>query len=124
MTKIRYDLDPTRNPSRMAPGVTAIQHMLRFTMDPSHFKANARTPAQGNPDYPNGLLAPNSWPDNYQDYQGGDTPSNLYTGNLIYGTTVGIPIDVSIPTTLTTAGQQIFWTLQHYGAIPRDAGVR
>lgn len=114
-----YDLDPARNPARM-PGsttVTAIQHMLRYSHDAMYFKGNAIPANQGNPDYPNGLLNPNAWPCAYQDWQAG---INLYTGNLLFGTTVGIPSTVPMPSGLTQAGQQIWWTLQHYGAIPRD----
>jgi hypothetical protein len=114
-----YDLDTTKNLARV-PGttLTAIQHVLRYAHAPSSLKANAN-PA--NSDYPNGPLLPNSWPQYYQDFQSDSTPSNKYTGNLIYGTLLGIPSTVAMPTTLSNAGKQIWWTLQHYGAITRDA---
>lgn len=128
-----YDLDPTKNPARM-PGsttLTKIQHMFRYAHDANYLKPNARqntnpdgrTP-NGNPDYPNGYLNADSWPQLYQDYQNG---VNVYKGNLVYGTTVGIPKDVVMPATnpltgnpWTDAGKQIWWTFQNYGGITRD----
>jgi hypothetical protein len=110
-----YDLDPNQNPARI-PGTNlpAIQHVLRYMHDSAYFKANANT---SNSDYPNGVLAANAWPEIYQDFQSG---INVYTGNLPYGTTVGIPQTMQMPAGLTDAGKQIFYALQTYGAVPRD----
>lgn len=122
-----YDLDLTQNPALM-PGsttLTAIQHVLRYAHNTAVYQANAVTAENGNPLYPNGLLAPNSWPQLYQDYQSG---TNVYSGSLVYGTQLFIPASVALPATnpltgqaWTNAGKQLFWTLQNYGSISRDA---
>jgi hypothetical protein len=110
-----YDIDPSQNDNFM-PGtnIPAIRHMLRYSHDPAYLKRN-------DVDNANGALNPDAWPKTFEDYQGGDTPGNIYYGDLLYGTTVGIPKDTPMPQGLSTAGQQIFWTLQNYGALIRDA---
>lgn len=110
------DLDLTLNPARI-PGttLTRIQHALRYGHDASRLKANART--TNNPDFPNGLLNPSSWPELYQDFQSG---INVYSGNLIYGTTLYIPMSTAQPGGLTDAGKQLFDCLQRYGSIGRE----
>lgn len=123
-----YDLDPARNPARM-PGsttVTAIQHMLRFTLNGTRMKSNVK-PAGTYPsgrsysDGNNGILNANAWPQHYEDFQG-SLAINNYTGNYLYGTTCGIPMSTAMPSGLTNAGQQWFWAMQHYGGILRDQG--
>jgi hypothetical protein len=110
-----YDIDPNRNPSRMpAPygHLTKIQHVLRYMTDGIYFKANARSGL-------NGWLKPNSWPELYQDYQG-SLSYNRYTGNILYGSLIGIPINEPMDTRLSDPGRQLWWCLQHYGSISRD----
>ena len=111
-----YDVDPARNPARI-PGtaLTAIQHVLHYALPSATIKPNANT---SQPDYPNGFLNPNSWPRRYQDYQSG---VNVYSGTaFVYGTTLGIPQGTAMPTGLTNAGQQLWWTFQNYGGILAD----
>lgn len=115
-----YDVDPTRNQARI-PGtsLTRIQHVLRYAHDPLYVKSNANSNTTVNPDYPNGFLNANAWPQLYQDYQANN---NIYTGNLLYGTQLFIPMSTPFPTSLVgnTAAQQLFDCLQRYGSITRD----
>jgi hypothetical protein len=103
-----YDIDPLRNPA-----YPHIQHRLRYSIDPKVLKWN--------PVDPKDLASkqkPSSWPQLYSDFQSG---ADVYSGNLIYGSTVGIPADVAMPTGMSVPGQIIWWCLQNYGAITRDA---
>jgi glucose/arabinose dehydrogenase len=87
-----------------------MRHMLRYATDAAYLKDASIDGVQ--------KLGPNSWPQAYEDYQ---TPGiNLYNGNLPAGTTVGIPMTTAMPAGLTQGGQELFWTLQHYGALFRD----
>jgi hypothetical protein len=105
-----YDIDPTQNPN-----YPHIQHMLQYCHDAIYLKSNGPNDATG-------PLNANGWPSYVQDYQGTNsaTPFNNYSGNLLYGTTAGIPMSTPMPAGLTAAGQSLFWTLQHYGSIIRD----
>jgi hypothetical protein len=95
-----------------------IRHMLQYATDAKYLKNAAA----------DGVfkLGPSSWPQAYEDYQsqvnapGVDPNVNLYTGNLAAGTTLGIPMDAQMPAGLTKGGQELFWTLQHYGALFRN----
>jgi len=87
-----------------------IQHMLRYATD-AMYLMDAAIAGMGN------QLGPNSWPQLYEDWQSG---INVYTGHLKAGTTIGIPITEQMPGGLTKGGQELFWTLQHYGALFRD----
>jgi hypothetical protein len=54
------------------------------------------------------------------DYQG---PLGLYTGHILFGSTVGIPASVDITTLgLTPSGLVLARALQDYGAMQRDTG--
>jgi hypothetical protein len=89
-----------------------LRHMLRYATDAAYLKDASLDGVQ--------KLGPNSWPQAYEDYQ---TPGvNLYHGDLPAGTTVGIPMTTPMPAGLTKGGQELFWTLQHYGALFRDQG--
>jgi hypothetical protein len=104
-----YDIDPLRNLA-----YPHIQHRLRYAIDKTILKWNAVNTA----DFAS-KQKPDSWPQLYSDWQG--APFNdLYTGNLIYGSTVGIPSATVMPTTLSVPGQMIWWCLQNYGATTRD----
>jgi hypothetical protein len=103
-----YDIDPLRNPA-----YPNIQHRLRYSIDVSVLKWNPVNPAD-----PASKQKPDSWPQLYSDFQSG---GQIYTGHLIYGSTVGIPSGVAMPGGMSVPGQMIFWCLQHYGAITRDA---
>lgn len=101
-----YDVDPLRNPNW-----PRIQHGLRYSTDASFLKSGA---------IPGGLLdelGPSSWPQKKEDGQSG---VNIYTGNLVAGTTLGIPINTPMPTGLSFWGQQLFWNAQHYPWFFRD----
>lgn len=113
--------DLTNPNATLIPGTSLpeIQHVLRYSHAASSYKANS----SGGTNFPsaNNTLNPNSWPQLYEDYQDNATnPGNFYTGNLIYGTQLYIPIGTTMPSGLSAAGQEIFWTLQHYGSIARD----
>lgn len=97
-----YDFDSVRNPN-----FPKIQHMLRYTTDAKYLKS-------GNPSGDD-ALGVNQWPQLKQD------PQNIlaYQGNLVAGTTIGIPLNTPMPSGLTAAGQALFWCLQHYGALWR-----
>jgi hypothetical protein len=130
-----YDLDPARNLARI-PGTTLprIQHMLRYLHDQIYFKSNLAPPdpaaspfsadfsidfGAAASNYPaGGKLNPSGWPSLYQDWQ---QAGMTYVGNLLYGTTVGIPSNVTRPAGLTNAGIQLWDVLQTYGAIPRGS---
>jgi hypothetical protein len=132
-----YDLDPVRNVARI-PGTTLprIQHMLRYLHDPLYFASNLAPPdpaaspfsaafsvdfGAAASNYPaGGKLNPSGWPNLYQDWQRGGT---IYSGRLVYGTTVGIPSNVTRPAGLTNAGIQLWDVLQTYGAIPRGSAA-
>lgn len=110
------------NGTNYIPGTTLpkIQHVLRYAHRSSSLKANS----SGGTSFPsdNSTLNANSWPQLYEDYQDPAQSGNYYTGNLVYGTQLFIPSSTTMPTGLTNAGQEIFWTLQHYGSITRDQG--
>jgi hypothetical protein len=97
-----YDMQQIGNGGHM-------RHMLRYATDAMYLK-DAGTNGSNK-------LGPTSWPQAYEDWQSG---INVYTGNLPAGTTVGIPMTTAMPANLTRGGQELFWTLQHYGALFRD----
>lgn len=101
-----YDFDQSRNPN-----YPKIQHMLRYTTDAQFLKSG--NPTNGD------TLGVNCWPQLKQD------PQNIvaYTGNLVAGTTIGIPASTAMPSGLSAAGQALFWCLQHYGALWRGTST-
>ena len=99
----RYDLEQIERGGHM-------RHMLRYATDAKYLKDASVDGVQ--------KLGPKSWPQAYEDYQ--EPGVNLYTGRLAAGTTIGIPITTPMPPGLTRGGQELFWTLQHYGALFRD----
>lgn len=83
-----------------------IRHMLRCTMNPNRVKSPTS-------DWRTGL----PWPTDGEDYYGPQT----YTGNVIYGSTVGIPSTVDLTSVgLTAGGLVLARALQTYGALIRD----
>lgn len=100
-----YDVDPLRNPNW-----PRLQHGLRYSTDASFLKSGA---IAGSADE----LGPSSWPQKKED---GQSPPNVYTGNLVAGTTLGIPINTPMPGGLSFWGQQLFWNAQHYPWLFRD----
>ena len=99
------DTSPTCNPV-----FPKIQHGLRAALDAAQFKSNA-TPTTGQ------ILNADGWPDRLQDAQSG---INVYTGNLPFGHTLGIPLTDTMPGGLDANCQGLYWTMQHYPVIPRD----
>jgi hypothetical protein len=85
-----------------------IQHMLRYATSAIYLMNDA---------IHDNTLGPNSWPQLKEDGQSG---INVYTGHLPAGTTIGIPMSTPMPNGLSKGGQEIWWTLQHYGALFRD----
>lgn len=116
------DVTPACNPF-----YPQIKHGLRFMLPPTNFASNATTPS-GN------VLNQNGWPDRLEDFQTilGSGPfsasfsssfgplTNLYTGILPFGFTLGIPASTPMPAGLDANCQGMFWTMQHYPSIPRD----
>lgn len=102
------DVTPACNPF-----YPQIKHGLRYMLPVTNFASNATTPG-GN------VLNPNGWPDRLQDAQ---TGANVYTGSLPFGFTLGIPATTAMPAGLDANCQGLFWTMQHYPLIPRDAAA-
>lgn len=100
------DTNPSCNPF-----FPQIKHGLRYMEPVSVFKSNAQPGT-------NNVLNPSGWPDRLQDYQSG---ANIYSGNLLFGQTLGIPLTTPMPSGLDANCQGLFWTMQHYPLIPRDA---
>lgn len=100
-----YDTDSTRNPA-----YPKIQHSLRYSTDAHLLKSNA-TVSGGQ------VLLPSSWPQRLQDPQSG---VNLYSGNLVAGTSLIIPQSTGMPSGLTANQQGLFWTLQNHPLFWRD----
>lgn len=85
-----------------------IRHMLRYALPVTLTKAGTT------------WLTGLAWPAMRSDYEG---PLGLYTGNVLYGSTVGIPASVNITTLgLTPSGLVLAQALQDYGAVQRDTG--
>lgn len=101
------DVDATCNPS-----FPKIKHGLRMSLDSHLLKDNAVVFGQQ-------VLKQDSWPNRLQDFQQG---INLYSGNLKFGTTLGIPLSTPMPGNLDANCQGMFWTMQHYPTIQRDMG--
>ncbi len=57
---------------------------------------------------------------NRGDFSGGSI-NTTYTGNLVAGTTLGIPMNTAMPSGLSFWGQQLFWNAQHYPWLFRDS---
>lgn len=102
------DVTPSCNPF-----YPQIKHGLRYMMPVTIFQSNATTPGGQ-------VLNPNGWPDRLQDAQSG---GNVYTGTLPFGFTLGIPSTTAMPSGLDANCQGLFWTMQHYPIIPRDAAA-
>ena len=84
-----------------------IQHTLRFACSDSAIKAPGTDWITNIP-----------WPDHHSDYN-----VQNYTGQLLYGSTIGIPASVNLAILGLSQGGLIFAKgLQQYGAIMRDAG--
>jgi hypothetical protein len=82
-----------------------IKHMLRYALPTTLNKSG--------PTWQSGL----AWPATHEDYNGPTT----YSGNVLFGSTVGIPATVNINSLGLSAGGQILAkALQDYGALQRD----
>jgi hypothetical protein len=99
-----YDFDPNRNTT-----YPAITHMLRYMHAPQFLRSGSSDGSDN--------LTPASWPQKKQDLQ----DIVPYTGNLVAGTTVGIPQSAIMPNGLTTEGQMIWNCLQTFGALWRGS---
>jgi hypothetical protein len=85
-----------------------INHVLRYALPTSLTKAGTT--------WTSGL----AWPAMRSDYSG---PNGLYTGHVLYGTTIGLPGGLNINSMgLTPSGLALAAALQNYGAIQRDTG--
>lgn len=85
-----------------------IKHAMRIALSYDILKSTGST-----------WLTNPTWPNNVEDYNG---PTD-YTGNVLWGVTVGIPSTVDVGSLgLTTAGLMVATALQQYGAIIRDSG--
>lgn len=106
-----YDLDPNRNPARI-PGTNLprIQHVLRYSLDPSQMKPNGTGDGQT-------VVNPSGWPIAYEDYQSG---GNVYTGNILAGSHLAIPPGTQRPAGLTNAGIQLWDACVNYGCSFHD----
>lgn len=102
------DVNPTCNPF-----YPQIKHGLRYMLPVGNFASNATTTGGS-------VLLPSGWPDRVQDTQ---TGPNVYTGTLPFGFTLGIPSTTAMPSGLDANCQGLFWTMQHYPLIPRDAAA-
>lgn len=84
----------------------AIHHALRIVLPTSRTRSPGSTWTQGIP-----------WPMSHEDYNG---PTE-YTGNVIFGSTIGIPASVPLSSLgLTSGGLLLATALQTYGAMLRD----
>ena len=92
------------------PFYPLIKHGLEYATDIALLKSNNN----GN----TGVLNPSGWPDRLEDAQSG---GSVYSGNLLYGTTLGIPITTTMPSGLDANCQGFFWTMQHYPLFVRNA---
>jgi hypothetical protein len=85
-----------------------ISHALRYSVSTDIAKSPGSTWQQNIP-----------WPNTHEDYNG---PS-MYTGYLVYGSTIGIPQSVNLSNLgLSPGGLLLAKALQKYGAIMRDTG--
>jgi hypothetical protein len=98
------DVSPTCNPN-----YPNIHHALRYSTDAHLLKSCTADGSQNCPG--------TSWPQRQQDHQSG---INVYSGNLVAGTTLGIPLSTQMPTGLDANCQGAFWTMQHYPLFFRD----
>ena len=100
------DVNPSCNPF-----YPKIKHALRYSTDAHLLKSCTADRSMACPG--------TSWPQRLQDYQAG---VNYYTGNLVAGTTLGIPMTTPMPSGLDANCQGAFWTFQHYPLFFRDQG--
>lgn len=100
-----YDTDPARNPN-----YPDINHSLRYSTDAHLLKSN------GNP--PSGqTLLPSSWPQRLQDGQSG---INLYSGNLLAGTSLIIPQSATLPAGMNANQAALARNMQRHPLFFRD----
>ena len=86
----------------------AIHHALRYAVSTDLAKSPGSSWMDNIP-----------WPDVLEDYSG----PQVYTGNLVFGSTIGIPSDVDLSSVgLSQGGWVLATALQQYGAVMRDSG--
>ena len=86
----------------------AINHMVRLAISPDALKSPGATWTQNIP-----------WPDTHEDYWG---PRD-YKGNIVAGSTFGIPMSVNLNSLgLSQGGMMLAKALQNYGGVWRDSG--
>jgi hypothetical protein len=86
-----------------------IRHSLRYSVSVDIAASPSSQPGTWDQGIP--------WPNTHEDYNGPVT----YTGDLIAGSTIGIPHGVTLPA-LSAGGAMLVKALQDYGAIMRDTG--
>lgn len=83
-----------------------IRHALRLALPTSRTRSPGATWTQNIP-----------WPMTHEDYFG----PTKYTGNVVFGATIGIPASIALrPLGLTRGGLMLATALQNYGAMVRD----